>query len=791
MKQKTTHNLVSRKKMISSRLLSITGLFVLVFCSAYNVYEESGVEKINGIVNSYAKVIAVGNNYLDLSDASAFKAGDRVLIIQMKGAIIQTANDSTFGDVTSWGNSGNYEFGKIVSKEGNRLVFVHKICKTYDPSHAVQVVRVPVYKKVDIVGTLTAQPWDGEKGGIVAIWATGRVKLLAGIDVSSLGFRGGQFNGRARGGEMTYTCTIESGKGGRKGEGIVETPNTGCIGKQATGGGGGNNHNGGGGGGGNFGTGGIGGHGWLSNRPGRLSDLNKGGRGGLSLAELYNEGITKLFLGGGGGGGHQNNGASYRGGNGGGIAIIKAEKLIVDTQVTINAAGEDAQDIRVNDGASGGGAGGTIFLDVNEIDAPEKLTLRIDGGDGADVITRDQHGPGGGGGGGIINSPRTIDPKVTIAKQGGNSGIFISSGRSPSNPHHGTPHGATAGHEGGVLDNLVIQECSAKPIIDLNGAHPGTDRTISYDIQGTTSDTQDSSLFEIDDNDNVYLEGAEIELLNPGDGNLEYLKLGLDETAMSQMAITAEFDSSHHKLILSGSSLVENYQQTLSQLQYRNDEKIPDPSDRLIEITVDDGGAKSEPAFTTVTLTTNPFLPVEWLSFEAEPILGATQLRWATASEQNTDYFDIERSVDGTIFTSLGRTRAAGNSQIIQNYQFVDETLGNMQGQTLYYRLKQVDLNGMNGYSQVIKFSPTTQLFDLTFSVNVEESDLLTVKTSRGLKVTGKLDVLTLDGKIMTTHTIPTNQREVQIQTDGWSPGTYIFSMTEDLKQVSKKVQIQ
>ncbi|MEL6133855.1 MAG: hypothetical protein AAFR59_10880, partial [Bacteroidota bacterium] len=86
-------------------------------------------------------------------------------------------------------------------------------------------------------------------------------------------------------------------------------------------------------------------------------------------------------------------------------------------------------------------------------------------------------------------------------------------------------------------------------------------------------------------------------------------------------------------------------------------------------------------------------LPVEWLFFEAEPVAGATQLKWATSAEQNADYFNVERSVDGTFFTSLGTISAAGNSQTVQNYTFKDETVANIKGQTLYYRLKQVDFN--------------------------------------------------------------------------------------------------
>ncbi|MEL6134302.1 MAG: hypothetical protein AAFR59_13145 [Bacteroidota bacterium] len=431
------------------------------------------------------------------------------------------------------------------------------------------------------------------------------------------------------------------------------------------------------------------------------------------------------------------------------------------------------------------------MLDIKEYKNPEKLTLRIDGGDGADVVTPDQHGPGGGGGGGIVNAPRSIHANINIQKAGGQPGLFVSTTKSATNPLHNTPHGADQGMEGAVLDNLVIQECSSKPQIDLNGDAPGKDRTISYDTQGQNSDTQDSTLFEIDDSDNIYLEGAEIELLNPADGELEYLDLSMDEENLSEMDITAEFDSLQHKLSLKGSSLIENYQKTISKLQYRNDNQTPDQSDRVIEIKVDDGGAISDPAFTTVVVTSNSFFPVEWLFFEAEPQAGATQLKWATASEQNADFFNVERSIDGTLFTSLGRVQAAGNTQTVQNYQFMDETVNNVKGQTIYYRLKQVDFNGANEYSQVIEFNPEAQFFDLTFSVSPEGGDLLTLKTSRGLQVTGRLNVLTLDGKIIATKTIPTNRRETQVSIQGWAPGTYVFTLTEDMKQVAKKVQVK
>ncbi|MEO1418628.1 MAG: hypothetical protein AAFW00_25340 [Bacteroidota bacterium] len=185
-------------------------------------------------------------------------------------------------------------------------------------------------------------------------------------------------------------------------------------------------------------------------------------------------------------------------------------------------------------------------------------------------------------------------------------------------------------------------------------------------------------------------------------------------------------------------------------------------------------------------------LPVEWLFFEAEPVAGATQLKWATSSEQNADYFNVERSIDGTFFTSLGTVRAAGNSQTVQNYKFTDENVNNIKGQTIYYRLKQVDFNGANEYSQVVEFSPESRFYDLDFSVSSSGNEqVLTVKASRSLQFTGTVNVLTLNGKIVTKKAIATNEREVQIQTAGWTPGTYIFSLTEDMDQVARKVQIK
>ncbi|MFP5041712.1 T9SS type A sorting domain-containing protein [Parasediminibacterium sp. JCM 36343] len=86
---------------------------------------------------------------------------------------------------------------------------------------------------------------------------------------------------------------------------------------------------------------------------------------------------------------------------------------------------------------------------------------------------------------------------------------------------------------------------------------------------------------------------------------------------------------------------------------------------------------------------------------------GQTLLKWQTGTETNNNYFDIEKSTDGTVFSTVG-TVASKNivgSGAGFTYNYTD--IGNNTG-TIYYRLKQVDKEGAYTYSNVIKLSSNT-----------------------------------------------------------------------------------
>ena len=120
-------------------------------------------------------------------------------------------------------------------------------------------------------------------------------------------------------------------------------------------------------------------------------------------------------------------------------------------------------------------------------------------------------------------------------------------------------------------------------------------------------------------------------------------------------------------------------------------------------------------SFSLVTLAEfNSPLPVKLISFNSECVNGLTSLKWQTASEVNSDYFQIERSIDGIDWYEISKVTASGFSNNIVNYEFTDI---NSEGFVGYYRLKQVDFDGKFEYSNFIYVSNNNCLQDNNINI--------------------------------------------------------------------------
>ncbi|WP_156152567.1 T9SS type A sorting domain-containing protein [Flammeovirga sp. OC4] len=85
-------------------------------------------------------------------------------------------------------------------------------------------------------------------------------------------------------------------------------------------------------------------------------------------------------------------------------------------------------------------------------------------------------------------------------------------------------------------------------------------------------------------------------------------------------------------------------------------------------------------------------LPVELISFDAIAEVSKVKLEWSTASEVNNDGFEVQRSIDGENWSSIGRIEGAGNSSVRLDYLFIDDNP--VMNQMSYYRLIQTDFDG-------------------------------------------------------------------------------------------------
>jgi len=92
-------------------------------------------------------------------------------------------------------------------------------------------------------------------------------------------------------------------------------------------------------------------------------------------------------------------------------------------------------------------------------------------------------------------------------------------------------------------------------------------------------------------------------------------------------------------------------------------------------------------------------LPVDFINVQARSTRNSVLIEWSTGSEHNSDYFLIERSVDGVNFLPLGTVAAQGESSQIVEYDFMDSSPKNGVN---FYRIKQVDFDGASKYSMVV-----------------------------------------------------------------------------------------
>ena len=191
-------------------------------------------------------------------------------------------------------------------------------------------------------------------------------------------------------------------------------------------------------------------------------------------------------------------------------------------------------------------------------------------------------------------------------------------------------------------------------------------------------------------------------------------------------------------------------------------------------------------------IITNGALPVELLSFNGQCEKDFISLEWKTATEHNSDYFEVLKSRDGENWSLLTTLESAGNST--QELTYTTKDQNNLEGNN-YYKLIQVDIDGQSkeygpinitcdgnvkGYFSIFP-NPSSGDFQVVINDKQMIGDgKVFVKDSKGA------NVITQDAKITTGINL------INVYNNKLKPGIYYVTIvsnnitTETIKQVIK-----
>ena len=144
-------------------------------------------------------------------------------------------------------------------------------------------------------------------------------------------------------------------------------------------------------------------------------------------------------------------------------------------------------------------------------------------------------------------------------------------------------------------------------------------------------------------------------------------------------------------------------------------------------------------------------------------------LTWTTAAETNSSRFEVLRSADGRTFGVVGQVEAAGSSSSPRHYRFLDRQLP---AALLYYRLRQLDLDGTATLSSVIALRGTGPAAGLVAYPNPVHN-VLTLRLSGPEPTAGtRIQVLDLRGRVVLNQPWPTTG---QLDLSALPAGTYLL----------------
>ncbi|MFI5222528.1 MAG: LamG-like jellyroll fold domain-containing protein, partial [Bacteroidia bacterium] len=181
--------------------------------------------------------------------------------------------------------------------------------------------------------------------------------------------------------------------------------------------------------------------------------------------------------------------------------------------------------------------------------------------------------------------------------------------------------------------------------------------------------------------------------------------------------------------------------------------------------------------FTIASNGTSP-LPVSLISFGGKRTGNDVVLNWQTTHEINCRGFEIERSFDAENFVAIGFVKSkAINSSSNIGYSFSD--VKPEQTKVLFYRLKQVDLDGRFSFSPIVTINPASQSLPVCIFPNPTNSTFQ-IEINAVQQMDVSIEIFDLHGSLVSTNVVrinPGTNTVTSNQLENFNPGIYFIKL--------------
>ncbi|HQQ99410.1 MAG TPA: T9SS type A sorting domain-containing protein [Ferruginibacter sp.] len=175
-------------------------------------------------------------------------------------------------------------------------------------------------------------------------------------------------------------------------------------------------------------------------------------------------------------------------------------------------------------------------------------------------------------------------------------------------------------------------------------------------------------------------------------------------------------------------------------------------------------------------------LPLTWRYVSATPGTNGVVVKWGTAQEINVGLFIVERSTDNVNFELVRKVTPAGNP-VQNNYSITDPFRPTA---TIYYRIRQIDLDRSFTYSPVIRVNPNDpQAMPKLYPVPA--TDHTNIVLPKGMEKAG-ISICDASGRLVKTKQVVNGER---ISLNGLTPGIYQVLITGNDKKFTVPLLIK